>query len=186
MDSLFEEIPWASAVYRGKELACPWCFTSSLSAWGWCHPSPGPSLPQRAWLYRGNPGFHFLLRRLSRSSPSRPCREGSQPRATPPAPAPCPLRRHRAASPHPMPSSALPILERDLPRAADWTPPALTLPIPTASGRGFFPFSFPLSPALRTRGRLLYRLSGMTRRRAGFRDRQQRISTQVCLVKGTF
>lgn len=176
-----EEVPWALAVCRGRDLACPWCFTSSMSAWSWCCALPGPSLPWRVWLHWGNPGFQFLLLPChSSSSPTNHCREGSQPWAMPSAPAPCQLWRHPAASPRPTPSSDLPVLECDLPRVADQTPPAST----TASGRGFLPFSMPLSQPS-GRGRLLYTLSEMTCGRVRFRDSRQRSSTQACLVKCT-
>lgn len=51
------------------ELACPWCFTCSMSAWCWCHPLQGPSLPQCAWLHQGNPRFHFSSAASPKAAP---------------------------------------------------------------------------------------------------------------------
>ena len=97
--SLLEEISWALAVCGGRELACPWCFTSSVAAWCWCCLLPGPSLPRHAWLCWGNPEFHFLfLHCLSRGSPAPRRREVSQPWAVASVPASCQLWRHQAAS----------------------------------------------------------------------------------------
>lgn len=56
-----EEISWAPAVSGGREVARPWCFTSSVSTGCWCHPLPGPSIPKHSWPCWGNPAFHFLL-----------------------------------------------------------------------------------------------------------------------------
>ncbi|XP_041269074.1 transcription initiation factor TFIID subunit 4-like [Onychostruthus taczanowskii] len=63
------------------------------------------------------------------------------------------LREHEAASLHPALGSDLPELQRDPPHAAGQASSALTSAIPTASGRGFPAFVFPLSQRL-GRGRL--------------------------------
>lgn len=85
------------------------------------------------------------------------------------------LWKHEAASLHPVLGSDLPVLEWDLPHAADQAPSALTPAIPTALHRGFLAFVFPLSQSL-GRGKL-FTLSEMTRRRVRFRDGCQRINT---------
>lgn len=92
----------------------------------------------------GKSQISLLLCCFSQGSPTHHHRKGSQPWAMLSASAPYQLWRHRAASPCPTPGSDLPMLERDLPRVADQTPPALTSAIPMASSRGFLTFSFPL------------------------------------------
>lgn len=95
--SLLEGMSRALAVCGGRELACPWCFTSSVwarcshgacrwcftsSVWAMCYLLPDASLPWHAGLCWRNPGFHFIVFcRLSQSSHTHHCREVSQPRA---------------------------------------------------------------------------------------------------------
>lgn len=58
--SLLEGIFRALAVCGGRELVCPWCFTSSVWAVCQCHLLPDPSLPWHARLCWRNPGFPFI------------------------------------------------------------------------------------------------------------------------------
>lgn len=59
--SLLERISLALAVCQGRELGCPWCFTSSVWALCWCYLLSDPSLPWHAWLCCRHPGFHCII-----------------------------------------------------------------------------------------------------------------------------
>lgn len=138
-----------------------------------------PPLACQAVLEESWVSLHCPLLPLTQQPHTHHSREVSQPWAVASVTAPCQLWKHEADPLHPVLGSHLP-----LPHAADQAPPALTSAIPTASGRGFLAFVFPLSQRL-GRGRL-FTLSEMTRGRARFRASWQRITTQANLVKDIF